>query len=235
MPRVLTLIGLFLLCLLFFLVRSLPAAPFARHVDGLMIAGAPLQLEQVHGRVWAGDARWRWSTWRGELNWATDWRGLLPGVRLDIAGHGISAQGWLAATPGSAQVRDLSFTVPLSEISRNMPAGRADGTVSGHVDLLRFYRDGSAEVEGALRYGGGRVSWADGEATVPPLDGKLFTAHNVAWLVMTDPAETRLLDAKVEDGEAAVRVYRSWPRLLGVSQGGADEDVVFQVAQPLGG
>lgn len=235
MPRVLTLSGLFLLCLLFFLVCSLPAKPFVGRVDGLVIAGEPLQLEQVRGRLWAGEARWRWSSWRGDLSWATDWRGLLPGVRLDAAGHGISAQGWLAATPGSLQVRDLVFNVPLAEISRDMPAGQADGTVAGRVDALRFYRDGRAEVSGALRYGGGRVTWAEGGATVPPLDGKLFTAHNVAWLVMTDPAETRLLDAKVEEGEAAVRVYRAWPRLLGISQGGADDDVVFQVAQPLGG
>lgn len=235
MPRPLILIGLFLLCLLFFVVRALPAAPFLQRADGLMIAGTPLQVHQVQGRIWAGDARWRWGDWRGEVNWATDWRGLLPGVTLDVAGHGIHARGWLAATPGSVRVQDLDLRVPLAEISRDMPAGQADGTVTGQIPALQWHRDGHVEVEGTLRYGGGQVTWPEGGASVPPLDGKLYTEHNVAWLVMTDPQQTRLLDARVENGEAALRVYRAWPRLLGVSQGGADDDVVFQVTQPVGG
>jgi general secretion pathway protein N len=235
MPRPLTLIALFLVCVLFFLIRALPAAPFLQKADGLMLAGQPLALQQIHGRIWEGDARWRWGRWRGEANWSTDWRGLLPGLTLDVTGHGMHARGWVGATPGSVRVNDLALQVPLAEISRDMAAGQADGTVTAQVDYLRMYREGRVEVEGTLRYGGGQVTWKDGGSSVPPLDGRLFTEHNVAWLKVTDPQQTLLLDASVEQGEAAVRVYRSWPRLLGVSQGGADDDVVFQVSQPLGG
>ena len=234
MPRPLTLIGVFVISLLVFGLWQLPAQPFVRHLDGLVLGGAPLQVSSIRGRVWQGEARWRWQAYRGDVRWETRWRGLLPGVQLDLAGGGVELDGWIGGTPRAATVRQLNLRLPLAEISRDMPEGRADGVVTGQVAMLRLARNGEVSVEGNLRYGGGQVTWPpDGNARVPPLEGRLFTEQNVARLEITDPNGTRLVDGDVAAGEASLRVYRAWPRLLGVSQGGSDDDVVFQVSQAI--
>ena len=234
MPRPLALIGVFVASLLVFIVWNMPAAPFVRHLDGQMIGDAPLQVSQIRGRLWDGEARWRWQRYRGELQWETRWRGLTPGVELDLAGSGLEVRGWAGASPRAVSARDLSLRVPLAEISRDMPEGRIDGVLTGQVSHLRLARSGDVFAQGQLYYAGGEVSWPpDGNATVPPLEGRLFTEDNVARLEVTDPQGTRLVDGQVNAGEAALRVYRAWPRLLGVSQGGQDSDVVFQVTQSL--
>lgn len=235
MPRILTLTGVFVASLMIFLVWSMPAQPLVRKLDGVMLGEAPLQLHHIRGRIWQGEARWRWQGYRGELRWETRWRGLSPGLALDVAGGGLEIDGWAGVSPGALTLRDLALRLPLAEISRGMPEGQADGTLTGNIEHLRWRRsNGDVFVSGALRYGGGQVTWPpDGNARVPPLEGRLYTEDNVARLEVIDPQGVRLIDGEAGNGEAALRVYRAWPRLLGVSQGGNDSDVVFQVSQQL--
>ncbi|MCH8544797.1 MAG: type II secretion system protein N [Alcanivorax sp.] len=235
MPRLLTLTGVFVASLVIFLVWLMPAQPFVRKLDGVMLGEAPLQLHQIRGRIWQGEARWRWQGYRGELRWATRWRGLSPGLTLDVAGGGLELDGWAGVSPSAVTLRELALRVPLAEISRGMAEGQADGVVTGNIEHLRWHRrSGDVFASGALRYGGGQITWPpDGSARVPPLEGRLYTEDNVARLEIVDPQGTRLVDGEAGNGEAALRVYRAWPRLLGVSQGGSDSDVVFQVSQQL--
>ena len=235
MPRLLTLTGVFIASLMIFLVWLMPAQPLVQKLDGVMLGDAPLQLSQVRGRIWQGEARWRWQHYRGDLRWKTRWRGLSPGLLVDVAGGGLELDGWAGVSPGALTVRDIALRVPLAEISRDMPEGQVDGTLTGNIEQLRWHRrSGDVFASGTLRYGGGQVSWPpDGNAKVPPLEGRLYTEDNVARVEITDPQGVRLVDGDVGNGEAVLRVYRAWPRLLGVSQGGSDSDVVFQVSEQL--
>ena len=41
-----------------------------------------------------------------------------------------------------------------------------------------------------------------------------------------------LMSARLSEGRFQLEVLRAWPMLLGVSQGGQPDDVVFQMSQP---
>ena len=57
-------------------------------------------------------------------------------------------------------------------------------------------------------------------------------AGEVPTLQVVDPDGERLMHARISEGRFHLEVMRAWPLLLGVSQGGSPDDVVFQMSQP---
>lgn len=239
MPRLSFLISVFVVSFLGFLVWMLPAELVVGRVDAVPLGPGRLQLSAPAGRVWDGQTGWRWQQLSGELDWELDWRGMTPGVRLDLREKSgrLRLQGWLSAgSGGDFSARDLELKVPVDMVTDAMPHGGADGYVSGRIEQLDWSGKGFEALSGELRYGGGQARWGrDGSASVPPLDARLFMEGGAARARVTDPDGRALAEARVGDSDLRFQVFRAWPALLGESGGGDPQDVVFEVTRPLPG
>lgn len=214
-------------------VWLMPAKPVLGPIDGIMLGQAPLKVSRIDGRLWDGSFRWQWQQLAGGLRWRVDWRGLVPGVELFVSGD-VVASGWLGGGSGALDIRNLDAAVPLAPLIAGMPNISAQGTLSIRGLSLRWTRSGPVAAEGSLGYSGGDVSWAAGQgATLPPLHGMLRQQGDAALAEVYSPEGTLLADGRLDGGSAGLRVYRSWPALLGVSQGGNAADIVFETSQQL--
>ena len=229
MPRPLVLAAVFLLSLLFWLLWNFPAGPLVTRADGLVLAGEPLRLVDVAGRARDGQLRWSWQGHSGRASWRLAWRELRPGLELRLEGEGVHLDGWLSGGSDSLSVRQLNLDVPVAPIAERIPEGDADGRVEGQVERLQWRSGAVPQVSGVLHYSGGQMSWPDGQARVPRLDGELFSDDEAGWLVVRSPDGTRLMDGRLSPGEAEFRLYRAWAELLGASAGGEPDDVIFRV------
>lgn len=233
MPRPLVLITVFVVSFLGFGLWQVPAGVVTARVAGVELAGAPVQLVQPQGRLWQGTARWRWRQRSGRLDWALDWQGLTPGLRLSLGGSKLNLEGWLGGGPSRLWARGWDLELPVALIARGVDRGSAEGQLTGQLRELDWQDQQIRALDGELRWSGGRVSWRpDGSADLPPLDGRLYMAEEAARAEVTDADERRLADVRVRGGELNLRVYRAWPMLLGVSSGGQSSDVVFEVSRP---
>lgn len=238
MPRLSLLISAFVVSFLVFVVWMAPAELLASRLGAIPLGPGRLQLTEPAGRLWDGRANWRWQRFRGELHWALDWRGLVPGVRLDLreADNRLQLKGWLSPAASGLTVRDLDLKVPVALVAEAIPHGGADGEVTGRVEELVWTGTAFEALAGSLRYSGGQVRWgSDGSARIPALDGRLFMEKGRARGVVTGPEEQRLAEASLGGGKVRFRVFRAWPALLGQSRGGAPDDVVFEVTRPVQG
>lgn len=215
-----------------------PATLLVDRLGALPLGPGKLQLSNPAGRIWSGQADWRWQRLAGELSWSLDWRGLTPGLSLDLREDGdrLRIAGWFSPGYGNPQVRDLAMEVPVELIAEEIPHGSGDGTVSGRISEVVWAGDGFSALSGELRYSGGQVRWgSDGSAQVPPLDGRLYMEDSEAMAVVTGPEGQRMAEARLAGDQLHFRVYRAWPALLGESRGGSPDDVVFEVTRPLPG
>jgi len=215
-------------------VWLMPARLFLERLDGVALGPAELQISRIDGRIWQGSARWQWQQLSGALRWQTDWRGLTPGVALNLSGD-IVASGWLGSSVGGdMDARNIDLAVPLAPFVAGLPNITASGVVSVRGLSLKWTDAGPVAAEGNLAYNGGDVSWAPGQgATLPPLQGTLLQDGEAALAQVYSPEGTLLADARLDREYAQLRVYRAWPALLGASQGGNLSDVVFETSQQL--
>jgi general secretion pathway protein N len=214
-------------------VWLMPASPVLSRVDGVMLGSAPLQLARVEGRLWQGAARWRWQGMSGILRWRWERRGLTPGLRLDGSGD-VLMSGWLGVSPRAVSLMEMNLAVPVAPFVVAMPNIQAEGSVSARDLTLRWNGQQAYGVSGRLGYTGGNLSWARGQsAQLPVLTGVLQQEGQAATLDVLSPEGTLLAQGRIENKVAVLRVYRAWPALLGVSQGGNPGDVVFEASQPL--
>lgn len=236
MPRPLILVTVFVVSFLGFGLWSVPAEVLVSRVSGFPLGDARLELDQPRGRLWDGAARWRWRRLTGRVDWDLDWRGLTPGLQLALSGGGIELAGWLGGGSGRVRALDWQLDLPVSLIARHVDRGDAGGRLSGELRELHWRDRQMQALDGELRWSGGTVRWQpDGNADLPPLDGRLFMAEGTPRAEVTDPDGQQLADARIANGEAHLRVYRAWPMLLGVSGGGQASDVVLEVSQPVTG
>lgn len=233
MPRPLVLAAVFLLSLLFWLIWSFPAAPLLQRLDSPVVADQPLHIEGVRGLARRGSLDWRWQDYRGRLDWRLGWKGMRPGLELQVRGNGAELAGWVSGTPGSVLLRDLMVDVPVSLVADEIPDHSADGRVEGRAERLSWRPGEAPRVSGHLHYSGGHMRWPDGESDVPPLEGELYNEDDAGWLAVHDPQGTLLMDGRLSADELEFRLYRAWPVLLGVSEGGDPDDVIFQVTERL--
>lgn len=233
MIRTRWLVLVFVLALPLALVARAPATLVTPMLSGQIVAGAPLLCGAAHGTVWDGGCRWHWRDYHGELAWQTDFRGLTPGASIALSG-GIQLQGWVGGGPGRIQLAGLDGRLPAALLEQLSPAS-AEGSLSLTDVSLTWRQQGLSDAGGALRYGGGAISWGNGrgEATVPPLDAVLEPVADGAAVVVTDDGGNLLMRGEVINNSGSLKVFRSWPILLGVSQGGEPADVVFETSRPL--
>lgn len=237
MRRWIVLGAIFLISLGVFLVALMPAAVVVERMPMLRPGGERLLLSDARGRWWHGSVMVRWREQQGRLSWALDWHGLTPGVWLDLDAGDLNAQGWLGGLSSDGwRLEQWHGTMPVALVSRYVPQGDATGLVE--VSLMALELDGGVLVDakGVLHYGGGVVSWGrqgEGAAQVPPLDGVLSLQAAGPVLVITGPQKQQLVRADISKGKLHVKVRRAWPQLLGVSQGGNPNDVVFSLSRPV--
>lgn len=236
MPRTLTLALVFIASLLLFLIVGMPAAVVVARVPAVHLAGAPLTLSEPRGRWWQGQARWHWKQLQGALAWTLDWHGLVPGAQLSLRsdpGQQAALSGWLGADWGDWLVKQARLSLPVALVAEPIPQGGADGRVDAVLMTLQIADNTIRQLQGTLDYSGGTVTWGNnGAATVPELQGRLSMEGEVPTLQVVDPDGERLMHARISEGRFHLKVMRAWPLLLGVSQGGSPEDVVFQMSQP---
>ena len=242
MPRKWILALVFVVSLIVFLVMLMPAAVLVERVPVLRPGGAPLILESPRGPWWNAQVNWRWQQLEGVLDWELDWHGLTPGMNLAArtsSGDDARLSGWLGGSgEQNWSVEQLRLALPVALVAERIPQGNADGRADATIMALAVSDGQIEEVRATLQYSGGTVTWGNnGSATVPVLQGKVSMDASVPTLVVTDPDGTLLMNASLAEGRFQLAVMRAWPQLLGVSQGGSADDVVFQMSQPfsLGG
>lgn len=221
--------------LLLWLIWMAPAAPLLARLDGLPLAGAPLRVSAVQGSIWNGQAQWRWQQEGGSLSWQLRWREWRPGVRLELRGDARLA-GWVGPAVGGLLLRAGEASLPLALLSRLQPELAAEGWIEVQALSLDWHRDAPVLRAGTAHYGGGQVSWAAGQsAVIPPLEAAVVRQDGVSQLTVVDPQGVALALAELTADMATLRVFRAWPALLGLSQGGSPDDVVFETSRPLRG
>lgn len=224
---------LVVLATLFWLVWLAPARLLLQPLNGMQLGPAPLQLSQIDGRWRAGGFRWQWQGLAGTARWSLAWQGLVPGAHLTLSGD-LVANGWIGGLPGRWQVRDMDLAIPVAPLVRGTQGIRAEGVVSARSFTLILDHGAPREASAVLDYTGGQVSWAQGQgAVLPPLQGVMRQDGAAARIEARGPDGTLLADGSLENNMAMLRVYRAWPALLGVSQGGSPSDVVFETSRPL--
>ena len=230
MLRTRWLVLVFLVVFVVTLIAGIPASLVASRIPSLPVAGAPLFVGAASGTVWDGSVPLRWRQLNVELDWDLGFRGLTPGLTWSLGGS-LKASGWLGGwTETRVEISD--GLVPAALIEHVSPF-RAEGTLT--IDGLRLaVRDQRlVEAAGELRYSGGRAGWKSGETQVPALLARIEEQPEGGVARVTDPSDTLLMEAGVQGERGFVRVYRAWPALLGVSQGGEPTDVVFESSQPI--
>lgn len=234
MPRKLWLALVFLISLTGWLLWLAPASLLTASLDGVTVGNAPLRLSAPQGSIWQGSAGWRWRELAGNLSWDMDWRGLVPGVQLGLAG-GIEARGWLGGRPDDAALRDFSGTLGGAVLSRLLPKLQLEGTVSARGLSLSYSDKRVRDVAGRIAYTGGEASWArQSPVQVPPLTGELeSTQEGFEVVVRTPRGQDPLALAAIQGNVGSLKVYRAWAAALGLSRGGAPGDVVFETSLPL--
>ncbi|MEQ3637816.1 type II secretion system protein N [Alcanivorax sp.] len=235
MPRKITLALLFGVSLLLFLLLLMPAAVLVERVPLLRPAGAPMLLSKPQGVWWDGQANWQWQRRQGTVQWELDWHGLVPGLTLKMRSTDDAARlsTWVGADWGDWQLQEARLSLPVALVAAHIPQGSADGRVDATLMQLTLGDDKIKQLQGTLQYSGGTVSWGrNGSATVPVLQGRLSMDNAQPTLQVVGPEGESLVDARLAEGRFELEVRRAWPMLLGVSQGGNPQDVVFQMSQP---
>lgn len=234
MPGKVWLVIVFLLSLLVSLVFYAPARLMVEQLPDIYIEETAVELSSVQGPWWRAALNWRWQEFDGELRWSLVTQGLAPALRVRLTGtDDLRLSAVISGNPSGWRLADMRGSVPLAPFSERVDAGGAEGRLDIAVMQLRV-RDGNiVDLQGVLEYSGGVLTWPQGgRAEVPPLTGLLVMESDRPRMTLDDPQGQRLMQAQVENQQLSFEVLRAWPLLLGVSQGGGVDDVVFRMSQP---
>ena len=233
MPSRLRLALVFLASLLIFSVYLFPASLILSRLDGVRVAGSPLQLNAVSGRIWAGQVQWQWRQLSGTGQWQSDWRGLMPGLKLDIRGaFGLS--GWIGGNGSTLMLQDAELSLPGATLSQIEPRLRLGGQVRARQLGFDFRDKAVTDASGMLSYTGGPASWANQNSVeVPALSGVVTPTQQGATLDVSSLAGQRMALGAINGNVAELKVLRAWAAEIGMSRGGALDDVIFETSLPL--
>ena len=233
MPSLLRLALVFLASLLIFSIYLFPASLVVSRLDGVPIAGAPLQLKAVSGRLWEGQVQWQWRKLSGSALWQLDWHGLTPGVNLDVRG-GIGLSAWVGGTGSSLTVEGGELTLSGASMSQVEPRLRLAGEVAARELAVEFRDKAITDASGQLSYTGGQASGSSqASVDVPALRGLISRTEQGASLEVSTLSDQRLAHGEIKGNVGEFTVLRAWAAELGLSRGGNLDDAIFQTSLPL--
>lgn len=245
--RLFLLVLLFVMTWLVALVVYLPAGWVWAQVAREVAVPDVVEVQQVGGTVWSGDAWLRVQGLPLRLSWQ-----LQPGSLI----HGFVPLEWRLHSPGSeaegsvtamldGRVRMLlrRARVDLEEITAH-DLGIQPLRIPGVMTLESFFgvwgpEQGFGSFQGKGQWPGGSVTWPMGgqprQSRMPPIEGHLTSNNGQPELVLmeqgtSDPAVRLVVDAS---GRAEVELYKRWIDFLGLdfAPDAAPGDVVFRVSQ----
>lgn len=229
------------------LVIHLPAGWVWAQVARQVPVPEVVEVQQVGGTVWSGDA---WLHVQGlplRLSWQLQPGSVIHGfVPLEwrLQSRGSRAEGSVTTMlDGRVRVLLRHARVDLAEITAH-DLGVKPLRVPGVVTLESFFgvwdpERGLSDFQGQGQWPGGTVTWPMGnqvrQSGMPPIEGQLTSSNGQPELVLMEqgssqPAVRVLLDA---GGRAQVELYKRWIEFLGLdfAPGAAPGDVVFRVSQ----
>lgn len=234
MARVWLKILVFVLALLIFALITMPARVVIKE-QTYRAGGEQVQFFDVSGRLLKGTARWRWRELSGVVRWSLQRRVLAPVIKVAVRGSDIELEGIVAAPLQrklSATAVKINANVGAFSEALSLSAGGAEGALLGEFERITVSEDGGLDAAGELNYSGGRIHWATGSATVGALQLVATNeAPELTKIVLQAPSGSqRYMEGSVEKRMFEWRVYRRWVQLLGMSQGGEADDVVFSIS-----
>lgn len=224
----------FVVALLFFLIVTMPARVVIKE-QSYSVGNDQIRLSNVSGRVLKGTARWQWRELSGALQWSVQRRFLKPTVKVVVRSAPLEAEGRVAFSFSGGVIAEnikLSADVEAFSEALSLSVGGAEGAILGELQQVSLAPKGGVSAEGVINYSGGRIHWTNGSATVGPLQ---LTANSETpqstRLALHAPSSSQLyMDGSFEGRVFEWQVYRRWVQLLGMSQGGSADDVVFRIS-----
>ncbi|WP_077530710.1 type II secretion system protein N [Vreelandella utahensis] len=229
------------------LVVYLPAGWVWAQVARQVPVPEVVEVQQVGGTVWSGDAWLRVQGLPLRLSWQ-----LQPGSLI----HGFVPLEWRLNSPGSqaegsvtamldGRVRMLlrRARVDLEEVTAH-DLGIQPLSIPSVMTLESFFgvwrpEQGFGGFQGWGQWSGGNVTWPMGDqprqSRIPALEGRLTSNNGQPELVLmeqgtSEPAVRLVMDA---GGRARVELYKRWIDFLGLdfAPDAAPGDVVFRVSR----
>jgi len=234
MARAWLMILVFTIALLFFAIVAMPARVIIKE-QNYILAGEQLSLTKVSGKLLQGTARWRWRELDGKVRWRLQQALPVPRIRIRIDSPALEAQGGIAVSLlGNLAIQNLALNADVKYFSEALAlaVGGADGNLLGELEEVLLTSEGSVSAEGVINYSGGHIHWANGSATVGPLQLIMDRqSTELTHLELRASSSTELyMDGSINGRIFEWQVYRRWVQLLGMSQGGAADDVVFKIS-----
>lgn len=223
--------AVFVLSFLLFMVVLMPASIVTAYWPTDNDSPPPPRL---YGVWWQGQGLFDLEGLPLKLGWELDWHGLTPGLLLSVRSGDIRATGWVGADWGDWRLENWRASLPAETVNPFLPQGKASGTVAIALQEL-LYRDSViAQIQGELHFDGGQVALSEGlNLDVPALLGTLTMEHNQPVLRVTGPQQQSLASATLNGNTLSLDVFRAFPLLLKMSEGGNATDVVFSTHQQL--
>jgi len=224
----------FVVALLLFAVITMPARIVIKEQD-YSIGSDQIHLSNVSGRMLNGSAKWRWRELSGTAQWSVQRRFLKPTINIAIYSAPLEAEGRVVFNlSGRMEAENIKLSAEVEAFSQalSLSVGGADGSILGDIHKLSWSSKGEVSAEGVINYSGGRIHWANGSATVGPLQltADTDTPHLTRFKLQAPSASRLYMDGSLEGRVFEWRVYRRWIQLLGMSQGGSADDVVFIIS-----
>lgn len=225
---------IFVTAFVIFMVVLLPANMVTAHWPTPADNEVGMPAPQLQGLWWKGQGKFSFQDRPLSLAWELDWHGLVPGLTLNIQSGEIRANGWVGADWGNWRLEQWRGTLPTEMLNGLFPQGHASGELDIRLQRLRLENTEITAAKGNLHYGGGKVSLGQGmEVDVPALDGTLSMEQGAPLLAVTGPNQQHLAAARLQDETLTLEVFRAFPLLLKMSEGGDATDVVFSTRQNL--
>ncbi len=216
----------FMTSFLFFFIVLTPAGIVTAYLPSADKDSSP--RPELYGLWWHGKGVFDIENQKLSIRWELDWQGLVPGLSLVIGSGDVEASGWVGADWGEWRLADWEARLPAEVINSFLPQGKASGMMAITLDELHLANNTITAASGLIRFDGGQVSLGEGmELTVPPIHGTLAMDKDSPVLAVSGPEEQPLATARLSGKTLSLQVFRAFPLLLEMSEGGDASEVVF--------
>lgn len=220
-----------LLSIVSWLVWLLPARVVIEPMVPLTMGQQTLQLEEIQGRLWAGNARWALADQQGVLGWSWGWQGLRPTLEVTLSGalelRASTLPGWK-----SIEVRRLDGRLPVAPWAPLLVSGATlEGVLSLQAVALHWRVGEVPQLHaGHVFFSGGNGRYGRESANLPALWGSVQPQAEGSELRVRNEQDTEVALLELAADRVSFKVLRTWALMLGASQGGAPDDIIFQTS-----